>query len=134
MTDPRFLPLQVSPSSSAAHLRGQGPGGRSNSAALGLADILGDASVSHTEASAALTSALVSKLANMFMLPETDIDDVAPLARLGVDSLLSVELRNWIFAVTRAEYSVFEIMQAPSLAALAQTLAEKSSLRPTKVG
>lgn len=127
VTDPRFSPLEVLPSS-----RGQGPSRQLNSSAASLAEVLGDAKVDHAEASAALSKALVSKLASMFMLPETDIDDAAPLARLGVDSLISVELRNWITAVVRANCSVFDIMQAPSLAVLAGTLADKSSLRPSK--
>lgn len=124
MSDPRFSQLEVMSSS-----RGQGHNRELNSAAAGLAEVLGDANVSQKEASAALSRALLSKLASMFMVAETDVDDAAPLARLGVDSLISVELRNWITAVVRAECSVFDIMQASSLGALAETLAERSSLR-----
>lgn len=127
VTDPRFSPLEVLPSS-----RGQGLSRQLNSSVVSFVEVLGDIKVDHSEASAALSKALVSKLASMFMLPETDIDDAAPLARLGVDSLISVELRNWITAVVRANCSVFDIMQAPSLAVLAGTLADKSSLRPSK--
>ena len=68
------------------------------------------------------------------MVPEANIDDVSPLARLGVDSLISVESRNSITAVVRAECSVFDIMQTASLTGLARTLAEKSSLQLKKDG
>ena len=131
VSDPRFSPLEVL--SLLSPPRGQGLNGQPNSAVDGLAAVLGDAKVGYMEASAALSAALVSKLASMFMVPETNIDDAVPLARLGVDSLISVELRNWITAVVRAECSFFDIMQASSLAVLAQTLAEKSSLRPSKI-
>ena len=130
VSDPRFSRLEVLSLSSPP--RGQCLNGQPNSAVDGLAVVLGDATFGHTEASAALSAALVSKLASMFMVLETEIDDAAPLARLGVDSLISVELRNWITAAVRAECSVFDIMQASSLAVLAQTLVEKSSLRPNK--
>jgi hypothetical protein len=126
-SDARFLPLEVSASQS-----GQEGNTKSRSSVGNLVGVLGDANVSDDEISAALSAALVAKLATMFMVPEANIDDAAPLARLGVDSLISVELRNWITAVVRAECSVFDIMQAASLAGLAKTLAEKSTLRPKK--
>jgi hypothetical protein len=126
-SDARFLPLEASASQA-----GQAGNTKSNSAVDNLVGVLGDANVSDDEVSTALSAALVAKLASMFMVPEANIDDAAPLARLGVDSLISVELRNWITAVVRAECSVFDIMQAASLAGLARTLAEKSTLRPRK--
>lgn len=127
-SDARFSPLEASASQS-----GQGGNTKSNSAVDKLVGVLGDANVSDDEVCAALSAALVAKLASMFMVPEANIDDAAPLARLGVDSLISVELRNWITVVVRAECSVFDIMQAASLAGLARTLAEKSTLRPRKI-
>lgn len=118
--DPRFSSLET-----ASHDHSQ----RSDASAS-LTDMLSDASVSNKDAAAALSVSLVSKLASMFVVAETDIDIASPLARLGVDSLIAVELRNWVSAAVQADCSVFDIMQASSIAVLAEKLVEKSSLRP----
>ncbi|KAI9776756.1 MAG: hypothetical protein M1839_009400 [Geoglossum umbratile] len=119
--DPRFSPLET-PSHGQSHRRPD--------ATASLADMLSDTNVNKKDATAALSKSLISKLASMFVVPETDIDAASPLARLGVDSLIAVELRNWVTAAVQAECSVFDIMQASSIAALAEMLVEKSSLRP----
>lgn len=122
--DARFSPLEVS-SDEKSH-------GRVDTSDS-LADVLGDANVSDVDAMAALSKSLISKLATMFVVPETDIDATMSLARLEVDSLLAVELRNWVSAAAQADCSVFDILQASSIASLADKLVKKSSLRPATV-
>lgn len=119
--DPRFSSLETV-SHDQSHQR--------SDASASLTDVLSDADVSNKDAAAALSMSLISKLASMFVVAETDIDIASPLARLGVDSLIAVELRNWVSAAVQADCSVFDIMQASSIAALAERLIEKSSLRP----
>lgn len=51
-----------------------------------------------------------------------------PLAVYGVDSLVAVEVRNWLAVSAKADLSIFDIMQSPSLEALAERVTEKSSL------
>lgn len=119
--DRRFSPLETT-SHEQSHQR--------LDATASLTDMLSDANVDNKDATAALSMSLISKLASMFVVAETDIDVASPLARLGVDSLIAVELRNWVSAAVQADCSVFDIMQASSIAALAEKLVENSSLRP----
>lgn len=72
--------------------------------------------------------AMTKKLSEMFIIPESDIDLSVPLAKFGVDSLIAVELRNWIMAHIDAECSVFDVMQSTSLVALAGKVAAQSKL------
>lgn len=121
MRDPRFSSLETA-SHDHSHQR--------SDTSTSLTDVLSDTNVSDKDAATALSQSLISKLASMFVVAETDIDIASPLARLGVDSLIAVELRNWVSAAVQADCSVFDIMQASSIAALAEKLVEKSALRP----
>lgn len=71
------------------------------------------------EAADRVRSALVARISDMFAIPETDIDPRKPLAHFGVDSLVAVELRNWIVPNARVELTIFELLKSPSLAELA---------------
>ncbi|EJP66434.1 polyketide synthase, putative [Beauveria bassiana ARSEF 2860] len=54
-------------------------------------------------------------------LMKTSIDDAcldAPLATIGIDSLISIELRNWLRRKVGVEFAVLEIFQAPNIRAL----------------
>nr|WHN38867.1 polyketide synthase 6 [Elsinoe perseae] len=73
-----------------------------------------------------IEEAVVGKLADMFSMSAADLDRAAPVSACGVDSLVAVELRNWIFAMTQADVPIFEVLQSPSLAGLAAMVAEKS--------
>jgi hypothetical protein len=64
----------------------------------------------------------------MFMRPETDFDAAQPLGKYGVDSLVAIGLRNWLVTVTKADVSLFEVLQSKSLADLAQITAAKSAV------
>jgi acyl carrier protein len=66
-----------------------------------------------------MTEALVTKVSAMTMLPRDEVEPDAPLASLGLDSLVSVELRNWIRRETAVELALTTITQAGSLRALA---------------
>ena len=73
-------------------------------------------------------SAITSKLSEMFMVPEKEIDHSKPPSALGVDSLVAVELRNWLFTRLQAELSIFDVLQSESLVRLGEVTAEKSKL------
>ena len=75
-------------------------------------------------ASKLLVNALGAKLSDIFNIPLSDIDPEMPLSRYGVDSLVSVELRNWISSTVKAK--VFEILQSASLNEFALLVAGKS--------
>ena len=73
-----------------------------------------------------VTEALVQRVSEMFAIPSEEIDAALPMSRYGVDSLVAVEVRNWLAISAKADASIFDIMQSPSLAVLASKVAEKS--------
>ena len=79
------------------------------------------------EAVGLLVRAVIGKISTMFSIVETDIDATLPLKEYGVDSLVAVELRNWLFAKAGAEMSMFDILQSKSLTMLAEKIAGKSA-------
>jgi acyl carrier protein len=81
-----------------------------------------DHSASWTSASdplVGLTEALITKVSAMTMIERSEIEPDAPLASHGLDSLVSVELRNWIRRETSVELALTTITQSASLHALA---------------
>jgi acyl transferase domain-containing protein/NADPH:quinone reductase-like Zn-dependent oxidoreductase/SAM-dependent methyltransferase len=80
------------------------------------------------EAIQIITGAIVQRLASLMMTPEADIDAGKPLSAYGVDSLVAVEVRNWIAREMAVECSVFDVMQNIPMTQLAMNLAEKSKL------
>jgi hypothetical protein len=82
---------------------------------------------SFADAATVIFTSLTKKLAEMFMKPETDFDSSQPLSKYGVDSLVAIELRNWLVAVTKADVSLFDVLQSRSLADLAELTAGRST-------
>ncbi|GAW18084.1 hypothetical protein ANO14919_075550 [Xylariales sp. No.14919] len=72
-----------------------------------------------------IVSALSRKLAEICMVDENTIDASLPLSRYGVDSLVAVELRNWLVTATKTDVSLFDLLQSASLTILAQAIVEK---------
>lgn len=58
------------------------------------------------------------KLARALSIQSSDIDIDQPLHTFGVDSLVAVELRNWIAKQFAADVPVFEIMGGRTVAAI----------------
>lgn len=85
------------------------------------------------EARGTVVSALCSKLAKSLMMPVEDIDTSRPVNAYGVDSLVAVDVRNWIFREMRASVSIFEIMSAMPIVGLGEVVARKSGLVPEGV-
>lgn len=77
-------------------------------------------------ATSALTHALATKLARALGVPVEDIDASRPVSAHGVDSLVAVELRNWIQRRAGAAVSVFELMGAESVRGLAGRVVGRS--------
>ncbi|KAH7203417.1 beta-ketoacyl synthase [Fusarium oxysporum] len=75
-----------------------------------------------------ITSALAQRLAKLMMIPEDDIDTGKPLSSYGVESLVAVEVRNWIAKEAVVEVSVFDVMSNIPMRQLAAELAAKSKI------
>ncbi|KAH8817121.1 putative polyketide synthase [Xylogone sp. PMI_703] len=54
--------------------------------------------------------AFIEKISKLLLVPSGDISLTKPLNEYGVDSLVAVEIRNWIFHETRVNISVFQIL------------------------
>ena len=78
------------------------------------------------EAAALVSTKLTERLGQALSMPATDIDINKPLPAYGVDSLLSVELRNWIAKYVKAELAVFDLMAAKSIVAVGEAVASRS--------
>lgn len=78
------------------------------------------------DATTVICEAIISKLANNLMVSDVDIDPEQPISACGVDSLVAVELRNWLLGQTTAEISVIDVLQSKSIVALSQGVARKS--------
>lgn len=75
-----------------------------------------------------IVDAITSKLAIIFNMDFADIDTEVPLASYGVDSLVAVDLRNWLSHQLRVKVSVGDITQAPSLPDFAKLIVINNGL------
>lgn len=75
-----------------------------------------------------ICAGIFTKISEMFSMPESEIDKTATLARYGIDSLVAVELLNWLSDTFQGQSSVFDVMQSSSLIVLATKTALKSKL------
>lgn len=83
-------------------------------------------------ATTVLVEAIAAKMADIFNIPLSDIDVGLPMSRYGVDSLVAVELRNWLSSAVKAKVSVFEILQSASLTEFGALVASKSEYMLSK--
>lgn len=65
-----------------------------------------------------VTEALATKLARALSMKVEDIETDQPIYSYGVDSLVAIELRNWISKEFGADVPVFEIIGGKSVSAL----------------
>ena len=97
-----------------------------------LSNVLGEVS-SLADATKIICDALTVKLAKSMMMPVEDLDASRPANTYGVDSLVAVEIRNWVFREVKADVSVFEILSNVPLAVLSSKIALKSKLVPVAI-
>ena len=85
------------------------------------------------EAEALVYTGLVDKVSAILMIPKDDIDGRQPIAAYGLDSLVAVEIRNWVTKQTEANLQVLELLSTGSLIALSQVIVKKSALLDSKL-
>jgi aryl carrier-like protein len=71
-----------------------------------------------------LDALLRDKVARVLGTSPERLDDQRPLLQLGIDSLMAVELRNWIEGELQVNLPVVELLRSPSLAGLVDRLAD----------
>jgi len=80
------------------------------------------------EAEAIITDAIVDKVAIFLNCLIEDVSKEQSLVHFGMDSLVSIELRNWMVRTCQATLMISELTEAPSILALSKTLARRSRL------
>jgi NADPH:quinone reductase-like Zn-dependent oxidoreductase/malonyl CoA-acyl carrier protein transacylase/ubiquinone/menaquinone biosynthesis C-methylase UbiE len=81
------------------------------------------------EARQIIARGIQQKLSEMFMIPVDELDIMEPLSKYGVDSLVAVELRNWLVAQTESTVTIFDVMQSEHTVDLARRAASSSKHR-----
>ena len=79
-----------------------------------------------TTAADAMTMAMVARLAKYLQTSTSEIDAAKALHSYGVDSLLAVEIVNWVFQETKVTLSVFEVLATMPISELAVNIVGKT--------
>ncbi|RDW64263.1 hypothetical protein BP5796_10765 [Coleophoma crateriformis] len=80
------------------------------------------------EASIIITKAIIEKFSLFLNRSIEDLDPDQPPSSFGLDSLVSIELKNWMVRTFKATLQTAEIGDAASLVALARTVTSRSKL------
>ncbi|XHG07953.1 hypothetical protein AWENTII_011083 [Aspergillus wentii] len=73
-------------------------------------------------------AALKRKVSELLAIPEEGLDASRPVATYGVDSLISVELRNWVSSYLDSRLEMYELMGPLAMVQLAELIARRSRL------
>jgi hypothetical protein len=85
------------------------------------------------DAESLVYSGLVDKVSAVLMIDKDEIDGRQPIATYGLDSLVAVEIRNWVTRQTDANLQVLELLSSGSLLSLSQIIVKKSTLVDSKL-
>lgn len=72
--------------------------------------------------------ALKNKLSNLLSIDANDISESESITRHGADSLVAVELRNWILLELKANITMLDILAPRPIAEFALTVAKSSEI------
>lgn len=81
-----------------------------------------------TEARDVIAQAIVAKVAKVLVIPIEDVSALQAISSYGADSLVAVELRNWLFRQLEADTNVIDILSNKLILELAAEVAAKSKL------
>lgn len=121
-SDPRFSHLASKGASSNVDATAAATSGQGESASVGqqLAE-----ATSLADATSAVTDALAARVAKSLQTDKTDIDPSRPLHSYGIDSLVGVEIANWVFKETKVGVSVLDVLATTSMSDFAGNVAKK---------
>ncbi|RAQ99476.1 phenolpthiocerol synthesis polyketide synthase ppsa [Stemphylium lycopersici] len=72
-----------------------------------------------------LLAGLLKKLARSLMMEPADLDPARALTAYGCDSLVAVELKNWVMRETKVGVSVFDVLQGASIEGLVDKILDR---------
>ena len=76
----------------------------------------------------AVYDSLGDKFASILMIPHDDITPTKAVVAYGLDSLVAIEIRNWLDRELEAKVPLMELLSASSLMALAESVVERSGI------
>ena len=80
------------------------------------------------QASHLICDAMIDKFSAISMTPRGEISKDKPLVAYGLDSLVGVEIRNWISTELEVNLPILELMTSNSLVHLSTMIVEKSTI------
>ncbi|ERF71956.1 hypothetical protein EPUS_06515 [Endocarpon pusillum Z07020] len=111
-----------------AHSGGTAPQSRGGSSTIDRAAALRD-SASNEEAERLTTAWFAAKVAHVLGLAEADIETSKPVHAYGIDSLVAIDLKNWLQKELGAEVSVIQLLGNATIVELGAIAAAKSAFR-----
>lgn len=120
--DAKFGYLKEAAEKEAESLSGHNP-----SANVSLSTAL-KAARSKEQAVDLVAEGLMTKVSAVLMVPREEMDASKPIVVYGLDSLVAIEIRNWITRELEASLQVLELLTSSSIVALAETILKKSKL------
>lgn len=76
---------------------------------------------------------LLERMARVILISVNDIDTSKPVYAYGVDSLLAVELRNWLAMELKSDLSIFDLTSEASISDVSLKIASRSLLVQAEV-
>ena len=80
------------------------------------------------EATEIVQTILLAKVAKSITIPVTDIDTSKPVYSYGVDSLVAVELRNWLALEFKSDISIFDLTSSAPITEVCKKIAGRSQI------
>lgn len=122
--DPKFSHIWTKPNHQAS--------AKAESTQFNIQALLGSATTAD-EVEKATQLAIKMKLSRLLALPADEVRTDRSVASYGMDSLIAVELRNWILTQLEAHVQTFELMSSMTFAELSNMVARRSRLVATSL-
>lgn len=102
-----------------------------NAPTMSIGNALKQAS-SDEEAVQIVYTGLVAKVSSVLLIPIDSIDPTHSISSYGLDSLVAIEIRNWITRELEASLQVLELLTSGSMISLSEMILKKSKLMVKK--
>jgi len=125
---PEANPLYNSPFFShyrRAALKSEKAGGQDGASGKQVRELLKGAT-SLDDAAKQILEVVIIKISTLLMIPMEDISATKSMADYGLDSLVAVEMRNWLIRELDATMPILELLANTSLLELSKKIVQKS--------
>ena len=89
---------------------------------------LGASNISHEEQKSIFLEAVRAKFSSVLMISEEEVVGNKAIAAFGIDSLVSIELRNWMTRELSVDISIQELLSCASVSGLVELMMTNSKL------